>query len=106
MILSERRPDWKVKKDKLEAADLFAFVLKNQHGETWYFGKEDLKKNGFLRLYNNEWALTFYRTGAPKGRKSESDMAPFKGLGGLERFISRLRLGTKLPKAMAAAGRN
>src|SRR5438046_2278956 len=73
-----RRPDWKVKKNKLEAADLFGFVLKRDDGEAWYFSKSDLR-DPYVRLYNNEWALTFYRTDAPNGRLTESKMAPFKG---------------------------
>ena len=102
MVLSVKRPDWKVKKNKLDDAELFAFVLKNQIGEAWYLTGIELRTGSLLRLYNGEWALTFYRTGAPKGRTTESDMAPYKGLGGLERFLVSLRSAGGVLKVKAA----
>jgi hypothetical protein len=90
MLLAERRPDWKVRREKLADADLFAFVLKRDRGEAWYFTQGQLKEP-FVRLYNKEWAVTFYRTNAPKGRVTDSDVARFKGTDGLQRFIDGVR---------------
>lgn len=97
MALGERRPDWKVRKDKLGEADVFAFVLKKKKGdgEAWYLRQSELKRP-YVRLYNNEYALTFYRTDAPRGRLNESEMAPFKGREGLQKFLTRLRATGKL----------
>jgi hypothetical protein len=90
MALSKTRPDWKIKKNKLNDAELFAFVLKNQKGEAWYLSQADFKRH--KRRYNNEYALTFYREGASKRklaawRLTERKMKQFEGLGGLEKFL-------------------
>ena len=101
---AERRPDWKVKEGKSKAADLFAFVLKNQQGEVWYLSQTELKK--YTRLYNHQLALTFYRTDAPPNRLTETDMARFKDLGGLESFVRDWRKSMKASAAKITSGRS
>jgi hypothetical protein len=108
---TERRPDWKVKREKLQEADLFAFALLNTK-EVWYISRFELEENNLrekqlVRLYNGEWALTFYRTDAEqrkldKARLIESDLSGFKGVDGLKRFLSAVRQERKVTKAESA----
>src|SRR5713226_8644072 len=87
---NERRPDWTVKQDKLNEADLFAFVLKKgDRGDAWYLGKEEVKHK--LKLQNTECALTFYLEGAPRqARLTGAQMSPYKNRDGLQRFLLHL----------------
>jgi hypothetical protein len=110
--MTERRPDWKVKREKLRQADLFAFALLDTR-EVWYISRYELEENNLegkplLRLYNGEWALTFYRTDAEqkkldKTRLIESDLNLFKGVNGLKRFLSTVRQERKVIKAKSAS---
>ncbi len=61
---NERRPDWKVKENKLKEADLFAFVLKKSDGgDAWYLAKEEMEGKDYLKRQKTEYALTFYLAG-------------------------------------------
>lgn len=97
--LSKTRPDWKVGRDKLQDADVFAFVLKHKDrdGEAWYFPQSKLVAP-YVRLYNREWALTFYRKDGlkrplKKGRLTDSDLDEFKGKKGLDQVLRALAVG-------------
>jgi hypothetical protein len=110
--MTERRPDWKVKREKLQQADLFAFALLNTK-EVWYISRVELEGNNLqgkplIRLYNGEWALTFYRTDAEqrkldKARLIEPDLNLFKGVKGLKKFLSAADQERKVIKARSAS---
>ncbi|MDP9268718.1 MAG: hypothetical protein M3P27_10410 [Acidobacteriota bacterium] len=104
---NEKRPDWKVKRDKCTDADLYAFVLRkaNGSGEVWYLNQRDVDEK--LADQGRDRALTFYMNPAARRRKllPESAYRVFYGSNGLQRFLDGWKPNTARKVRVAAVGR-
>ena len=94
------RYSWGVYETKCDAADLFAFSIKNRPDDVWYMTPQDLE-----RFSTRRKNLRILRFSVKPGRSRIpviDHFGHFRGQAGLMRFIEQLR--TKNSRARAAGG--